>query len=79
MVKVLENILALSLKQGLVYSHKSLAKEWLFFCVFNLKRNVFVPEENLHLLKRELLKDHESFPISGLRGVYQYKYDYNDQ
>ena len=79
MVKVLENILALSLKQGLVYSHKSLAKEWLFFCVFNLKRKVFVLEENLHLHKRELLKDHESFPILVLRGVYQYKYDYIDQ
>ena len=46
MVEFLENILALSLKQDLVYFHQSLAEEWLFFAFLIKKRKVFVAEEN---------------------------------
>ena len=45
MVEFLENILVFYLKQYLLYSHQSLAKEWLFF-VFLIKTEVFVAEEN---------------------------------
>ena len=68
MVEFLENILAFSLKQDLVYSHQSLAEEW-FFCVsFIKKRKFFVAEENSGLHKRELLKYHEFFPILVFEG-----------
>ena len=68
MVEFLENILAFSLKQDLVYSHQSIAEEWLFLCVFNRKKQVFVAEENSGFHKRELLKYHESFPILVFEG-----------
>ena len=61
-MQFLENILAFTLKQDLVYSHQSLAEEWLFF-EFLIRKELFVAEENLGLHKRELLKYHESFPI----------------
>ena len=58
MVEFLENILAFSLKQDLMYSHQSLAEERLFFGVFNKKkRKIFLAEENSGLHKRELTKD----------------------
>ena len=46
MVEFLENILALSLKQDLMYFHQSLAEEWLFFSFLIKKIKVFVAEEN---------------------------------
>ena len=58
MVEFLENVLEFSLKQELVYSHKSLDEEWGFFCVFNKKSKFFVVEENSGLHKTELLKYH---------------------
>ena len=61
MVEFLENILAFSFKQDLVYSRQSLAEEWLLYLFFNEKRKVFVAEENSVLYKRESLKYHETF------------------
>ena len=68
MVEFLESILAFSLKRDLVYSHRSLAEEWLFF-VFLIKQEVFVVEENSGLHKRGLLKYHEPFPILVFEGT----------
>ena len=62
MVELLENILALFLKQDLMHSHQPLAEEW-FFCFFNQKRKVFAAEENSCLHKRELLKYLKNFQI----------------
>ena len=63
-VDFLESILAFSLRQCLVYSHQSLAEEWLFF-VFLIKKEVLVVEENSGLHKRIIFMNlfHESFPI----------------
>ena len=65
-VQFLESIFAFSLKQYLVYSHQSLAEEWLLF-VFLIKKEVFVAEENSGLHKRIIFINifHESFPILG--------------
>ena len=63
MVKFLENILAFSLKRDLMYSHQSLAEEWLFFCFFNKKRKILVAEQNSGLHKGESLKYRETFTI----------------
>ena len=68
-MEFLENILVFSLKQDLVYSHESLAEEWLFFCFLNKKRKVFVADDNSGLHKRELLKYHENFPIVNFEEV----------
>ena len=67
MVEFLESILEFSLKRDLVYSHQSLAEEWLLF-VFLMKNEVFVAEKNSGLHKTELLKYHESFPILVFEG-----------
>ena len=37
MVEFLKKVLAFSLQQDLVFSHQSLAEEWLFFCTFDKK------------------------------------------
>ena len=50
-VEILENILTFSLKQYLLYSHHSLAEEWLFL-VFLIKTEVFIAEKNSGLHKR---------------------------
>ena len=68
MVEFLENILALSLKQDLVYFHQSLAEEWLFFAFLIKKRKVFVAEENSGSHKWEILTYCESFPILVFEG-----------
>ena len=68
MVEFLESILAFSLKQYLVYSHQSLAEEWLFFVFLFKKKEVFVAVENSGLHKRELVKHYKSFPILVFEG-----------
>ena len=67
MVEFLQSILEFSLKRYLVYTHQSLAEEWLLF-VLLMKKEVFVAEKNSGLHKRELLKYHESFPILVFEG-----------
>ena len=76
MVEFLESILAFSLKRDLVYSHQSLAVEWLYL-VFLIKKEVFVAEENPRLHKTELFKYHGSFPILVFEGSLSIKH-YND-
>ena len=63
-MEYLENVLVFSLKQDLVYLYRSLAEEWLLFCVFNKKSKFFVVKESSGFRNRELLKKyHESFSI----------------
>ena len=70
MVEILESILAFSLKGNLVYSHQSLAEEWLFFCVFFQKItlssncNIFLSDGDFRkylsfYLKQDLVHFHQ--------------------
>ena len=61
MTEFSENNLVFSLKQDLVYLHRSLAEEWLFFLC--LIKKVFAVDENSGLHKTELLKHDKSFAI----------------
>ena len=70
MVEFLENILAFSLKQYLLYSQQSLAKDWLFF-VFLIKTEVFVAVENSGLHKRIIFMN--LFQFQFLRRACQQK------
>ena len=50
-----------------MFSHQSLAEEWLCF-VLLIKEEKSVVKENSGLHKGELLKYHESFPILVFEG-----------
>ena len=52
MVEFLENVLAFSLKQELVYSYQFLTEEWVFLC-FNNKNDFFVLEVSSGLHEKE--------------------------
>ena len=77
-MEFLGKVLAFSLKLDLGFPHQSQAEEWLFYCVFNKKKEFYLEIvifswvvevlENilafsLKLYKKELLKYHESSPI----------------
>ena len=67
MVEFLENVLEFSLKWDLVYSISHYLKSGCF-SVFSKESKLLLVEQKLDLLKRELLKYHESFPILAFEG-----------